>query len=87
MPTKHPRINVTNDAELAAAISRARPLMDGAAEATIVHNLAIRGAAALAGDIARRRESIEELVALTTDPDSDLDRETLLNVRRTAWRT
>jgi len=87
MPTKHPRINVTKDAELAAAISRARPLMIGVAEATIVHDLAIRGAEALADDVARRREAIEELVALTTDPESELDRETLLHVRQTAWRT
>ena len=50
MPTKHPRINVTKDADLAAAIARARPLLNGAPEATIVHDLAIRGAEALAED-------------------------------------
>lgn len=86
MPTKHPRVNVTKDQELAAAISRARPLMDGAAEATIVRDLAIRGAEALVDDDVRRREALERLIALTTDPDSDLDREALLTVRETAWR-
>lgn len=87
MPTKHPRINVTKDPELAEAIARSRPLLNGAPEATIVHDLAIRGAEALAADEELRAKAIEELVQLATDPDSELDRDALLDVRRTAWRT
>lgn len=87
MPTKHPRINVTKDPELAQAIARSRPLLNGTGEATIVHDLAIRGAEALAADDERRAKAIEELVRLSTDPDSELDRAALLDVRRTAWRT
>lgn len=87
MPTRHPRISVTNDPELAAAIARARPLLNGAPDATIVHDLAIRGAEALAGDDELRLQALDRLAALVTDPDSDLDREALLGVRQTAWRT
>jgi len=50
-------------------------------------HLAIRGAEALAQDEGLRREAPERLARLATDPDSDLDREALLNVRQTAWRT
>lgn len=84
MPTKHPRINVTKDAELAAAISRARPIMAGVPEATIVHDLAIRGAQALAQDEASRREAIEDLIAWSTG--DAIDRETLLAIDELAWQ-
>jgi hypothetical protein len=84
VPTKHRRINVTKDAELAAAISRARPLMNGAGEATIVHDLAIRGAEALVLDEDRRRDAIEELIAWSLG--DEIDRETLLNIDELAYR-
>ena len=87
VPTRHPRISVTNDPALDEAITRARIWMNGAPDATIVHDLAIRGAEALAADEDRRRESLDRLARLVTDPGSDLDREALLNVRQTAWRT
>ena len=47
MPTKHPRIAVTKDAELAAALASVRAQLEGAAEARIVRNLAIDRAKAL----------------------------------------
>lgn len=84
MPTKHPRINVTKDPELAAAIARARPLLNGAPEATIVHDLAIRGAEALAEDEALRREALEDLLAWSLS--DEMDRETLRNIDELAWR-
>lgn len=87
MPTRHPRIFVTNDPELAAAIASARAWLDGIPDATIVHDLAIRGAAAMAADENLREEALDRLVHLTTDPASGLDRDALLNVRETAWRT
>lgn len=86
VPTRHRRISVTNDPSLDEAITRARIWMNGAPDATIVHDLAIRGAEAMAQDEELRREALERLARLATDPDSDLDREALLNVRRTAWR-
>lgn len=84
MPTKHPRVNVTKDPDLAAAIARARPLLNGAPEATIVHDLAIRGADALVQDEARRQELLEELLAWSLG--DDMDRETLLRIDELAWR-
>ncbi len=84
MPTKHPRINVTKDTELAAAIARARPLLNGAPEATIVHDLAIRGAKALADDERARLEAMEELIAWSLG--DEMDRETLRNIDELAWR-
>src|SRR5207253_9402907 len=47
MPTKHRRIPVTNDQELADALARAEPYFRGAPTATIVHDLAVQGAPAL----------------------------------------
>ena len=62
MPTKHPRINVAKGPDLAAAISRARSVMANLPEATIVHDLALRGAEALAEDERGREEAIDDLV-------------------------
>lgn len=84
MPTKHQRINVTKDAELAAAISRVRPMMAGAGDATIVHDLAVRGAKALVEDSSAREEAIEDLVGWSTG--DAIDRETLLAIDERAWR-
>jgi len=86
MPTKLPRIAVTKDAELAAALAVVRGQFEGVAEARIVRDLAIRGAEALAADEARRHELTERLIAWSTDPNSSMDREALRTVRDTAWR-
>ena len=86
MPTKHPRISVTKDDELAAAIESVRSILNGAPEATIVRELALRGAEQMAADEERRRKRIEYLIWWTTSPDSDMDREALRSVRETAWR-
>ena len=86
MPTKLPRIAVTKDAGLAAALASVRAQFGGAAEARIVRDLAIRGAEALAADEARRQELTERLIQWSTDPDSSMDREALKTVRDTAWR-
>jgi hypothetical protein len=84
MPTKHPRINVTKDPDLARAIERSRPLLNGTGEATIVRDLAIRGAEALAADEELRAKAIEELIAWSLG--ENIDRETLLRVDELAWR-
>ena len=86
MPAKHPRIAVTKDAELAAALASVRGQFEGVAEARIVRDLAILGAEALAADEARRQELTERLIAWSTDPNSSMDREALRTVRDTAWR-
>jgi hypothetical protein len=84
MPTKYPRIAVTKDEELADALARVEPLFDGTPTASVVHDLAVRGADALLADEQRRREAIQRLIDWSTGPD--MDREFLLRVRDTAWR-
>ena len=86
MPTRHRRISVTNDPELDEAITHARPLLNGAPDATIVRELAIRGARALAADSVNRLEVLEQLAQWSTDPRSSMDREALRDVRDVAWR-
>jgi hypothetical protein len=60
--------------------------MNGAPDATIVHDLAIRGAEAMAEDDGLRRKALGRLAAWATDPDSSMDRATLLNIDELAWR-
>lgn len=84
MPTKHPRINVTKDTALAAALARVRPVIGDVPEATIVRDLAIRGAEALVEDETARAEAIEALVVWSTG--DAIDRETLLTIDTAAWR-
>ena len=86
IPTRHPRISVTNDPALDEAITRARTWMGRAPDATIVHDLAIRGAEALTREEGRRREALNELADWATDPTSSMDRETLLHIDELAWR-
>jgi hypothetical protein len=86
VPTKHQRIAVTKDGELEQALTEVASLFPGAPVARVVHDLAVRGAAALLEDERRRRDAIESLIAWSTDPNSDMDREALRNVKRVAWR-
>lgn len=83
MPTKHPRIAVTKDEELADALDRVEALFDGKPAATIVHDLAVRGAEAVLADEQRRREAIQRLIDWSTGPD--MDRETLARIDELAW--
>ena len=86
MPTKHRRIPVTKDPELAEALARVAPFFDGAPAARVVHDLAIKGAEALVEEERERKEAIERLVAWSTGEDDDsLDRELLENVEELAW--
>jgi hypothetical protein len=77
MPTKHERIGVIKDEQLAAALDSVAALVDETTPtAALVHDLAIRGAHALRDEEARRRDSIERLVEWSTgaaDPPWDLD--------------
>jgi hypothetical protein len=76
MPTKHERIGVVKDEALTQALESVSAIVgSGTAAATIVHDLAIRGARALRDDTARRDELLTELAAWSTgdhppwDPD------------------
>lgn len=71
MPTKHRRISVTVDPSLSEAVERARRCAaeNGGereiADATLIHDLAIRGAGVLEEEEERRRRLIADLA----DPD------------------
>lgn len=82
MPTKHQRIAVTNDAELSEALARVQGIFNGVPTATIVHDLAVKGAQAVVDEERRRRDAIERLIAWSTG--EDMDREALLRIDE-AW--
>lgn len=87
MPTKFERIPVTNDPELSAALERVRALMPEAVKtATLVHDLALRGAGALLAEEDRRREGIEHLIAVSTSAHPPFDRDVLARIDEEAWR-
>jgi hypothetical protein len=85
VPTKHRRILVTEDPDLAAALDAAAPhVPDARGRAGLVRELVMRGAEALVADEARRAELLEQLIEASTSPDG-FDWETLRTVRDTAW--
>ena len=80
MPTKHPRIMVTEDPELAHALREAAPhLTEVCTKAGLVRELALRGAEGVRQDADRRRDLLERLAARCADPDG-FDREALQEV-------
>ncbi len=83
MPTKHPRIAVTRDAELDEALESVAPFVGPVRPARLVHDLAIRGAEALVEDEAPRREALARLARLR---ETDLvDWDVLARIDREAW--
>jgi hypothetical protein len=78
MPSKHPRIAVTADTELADALERVR-LATGTHEpdATLVRRLALEGANAEVDARRQRRDAAEELMTLMDRGSFDLDVEAI----------
>jgi hypothetical protein len=85
MPTKHPRISVTKDERLTAALARVEGVFGDAGAGTIVHTLAIKGAEVVAQEEHDREQAIERLVLLSTDPAALLDVDVLRDVDARAW--
>ena len=86
MPTSHDRTLVTKDPALAEALDRAGVIAKpGIASATLVRDLAIRGAQALLADRQRDAEAIERLVKRTTAQDPGYDPEVLTDIDRLGW--
>jgi len=84
--SRHPRIQVPRDPALDRAIASGRShLPPGAPASRIVHELALRGAAALEQDAAARDRGHDFLVAIA-DGSSGLDLDDLRSVRDRAWR-
>jgi hypothetical protein len=90
MPTSHPRIQVTEDRELTAALEAAAPhLPAGLPRSQQVRTLAIAGARHLAAappDEAKRKELLEELADHFRKPETaPWDLEALRDGKRRAW--
>jgi hypothetical protein len=89
VPTNHPRIQVTEDRELTAALQAAAPhLPAGLPRSQQVRELAIAGARHLAAspDEAKRQELLEELAENFRRPETaPWDREALRDGKRHAW--
>lgn len=74
MPTKHPRIAVTTDPELATALERVRVATGTLeADATLVRRLAVAGAHAQLEARDQRREAAEKLLDAMDGGRFDLD--------------
>lgn len=70
MPTRYGRIGVLRDEALAAALESVAPIVGvNAPAATVVHDLAIRGAQALRAEAEHRRELLQRLADWSTSDD------------------
>jgi len=86
MPTAHGRILVTKDPALAEALDRAGAIVKpGTASATLVRDLAIRGAQAMLADRRADAEAIERLVNRTTAQDPGYEPGVLEDIDRLGW--
>lgn len=90
MPTHHPRIQVTEDRELAAALSAAAPhLPTGLPRSRQVRDLAIVGARHLTGEPAdetRRQALLEQLAHSFDEPETaGIDWDVLREGKQRAW--
>lgn len=86
MPTKFDRVPVTKDPALAAALERVAPLVGPRTKtATMIHDLAIRGAEALLADRERASEARERLIERSTGSEPGFDRAVLARVDEDAW--
>lgn len=71
---------------MAEALERAAALIGpGTPAATLVHDLAIRGAQALLADREHDSAAIERLIERTTSEDPGYDRDVLDDIDRLGW--
>ncbi len=86
MATRFVRIAVTKDPLLAEALDRVRTLIGaGKPTATLVHDLAIRGADALVQEQRRRAEQLAWVAEATSSPEVPWDPAVLERVDELAW--
>lgn len=68
-------------------MARVAPLLDAdQPAATLVHDLAIRGADALLDEHRRRADAIERLIERSTSPDPGFDVDVAKRIDELAWR-
>ncbi len=81
MPTKHARIGVVKDEALQEALESVASIVGTTTPAaTVVHDLAIRGARAIQDDAARRDEFLRDLAAWSTGDAPPWDRDVLARI-------
>lgn len=86
MATRFDRIPVTKDLALAAALDRVTPLIGaGKPMATLVHDLAIRGADALIEEKRDRARQLAWVAEVTTSGEPPWDPEILKRIDELAW--
>jgi hypothetical protein len=86
MPTRFPRIPVTKDLALAEALDRVTSLVEPEQPAaTLVHDLAIRGAEALLVEHGRRVDAVERLIERSTSADPGFDVDVAQRIDELAW--
>jgi hypothetical protein len=86
VPTRFARIPVTKDLALAEAMDRVSPLIaSNQPAATLVHDLAIRGADALLAEHRRQTEAIEHLIERSTSADPGFDVDVAQRIDELAW--
>lgn len=90
MPTQHPRIQVTEDEELAAALRSAAPhLPAGLPRSRQVRDLAVAGARSLSSgrpEDSERQKRLERLASSFDDPEiAGIDWGLLREGKRRAW--
>jgi len=86
MPTPYRRIAVVADPSLTEALETVEPYFEGMPKASIVHRLALEGAAAIVRERAAEEAAIEELVELSTKRDDSINWDLLEHVDD-AWGT
>jgi hypothetical protein len=86
MATRFDRIPVTKDPALAAALDRVTPLVGaGKPTATLVHDLAIRGADALVEERQDRARELAWVAEVTTSGEPPWDPEIMERIDELAW--
>lgn len=86
MPTRFMRIPVTKDLALAEALDRVAPLVKpDQPTASLVHDLAIRGAEAMLAERQHDAEGIERLIERSTSADPRFDVSVAQRIDEFAW--
>jgi hypothetical protein len=83
--TRFVRIPVTKDPPLADALDRVKSLEEGKPMATLVHDLAIRGANALVEERRERNDLLAWVAEVTTSTESLWDEDVLERIDKLAW--
>lgn len=85
MPTSHKRIPVTQDSELTEALERVAAYYPKTPPARIVHDLAVKGAAAVVEERQSSDHSIEQLISFSTERSELIDWDVLERIDGLAW--